>query len=352
MFRGVDWTYLICDEAQALKNPESKRRIAISTLSRKYAIPVTGTPVENTLLDLWSLADIAVPGIFGTKEDFSATYPDSEEGAIELGESADTIVLKRRVRDVANDLPDRTDIDLPVEMDEKLSRSYCQTRDEVISEYGRAGRLVAVGQLAIHCAHPWLRVQASNEDPWAEEAELSEDSNHALLTPKMELCAQLLKESAQNGKKVLIFATYNRCGELIRRAISESGVRFNYWNSINGATPQPDRQAIVDEFSSASGPAVLVLNPRAAGAGLNITAATVVIHYTPNWNPALEMQASARAHRRGQEDPVTVYRLFYLGTVEETMIERSQWKRELGNSAIPISTRDNNDLDKALSVEP
>ena len=78
----------------------------------------------------------------------------------------------------------------------------------------------------------------------------------------------------------------------------------------------------------------------------------MVIHYTPNWNPALEMQASARAHRRGQEDPVTVYRLFYLGTVEETMIERSQWKRELGNSAIPISTRDNNDLDKALSVEP
>jgi SNF2 family DNA or RNA helicase len=95
-----------------------------------------------------------------------------------------------------------------------------------------------------------------------------------------------------------------------------------------------------------------VLNPKAAGAGLNITAATVVIHYTPVWNPAIEDQASARAHRRGQTLPVTVYRLFYEDTVERVMLDRSQWKQQLGNEITPVSTRDGEDLRRALSIEP
>ena len=107
-----------------------------------------------------------------------------------------------------------------------------------------------------------------------------------------------------------------------------------------------------DEFSNFDGPSVLVLNPKAAGAGLNITAATVVIHFTPYWNPALEMQASARAHRRGQTMPVMVYRLYYKGTVEETMIDRSKWKREMGDLAVPLSSRENEDINNALNISP
>ncbi len=94
------------------------------------------------------------------------------------------------------------------------------------------------------------------------------------------------------------------------------------------------------------------MNPKAAGTGLNITAATIVIHYTQNWNPALEMQASARAHRRGQVLPVTIYRLYYQGTVEETMVERSHWKRELGSLAVPISSREKQDIESALIINP
>ena len=94
------------------------------------------------------------------------------------------------------------------------------------------------------------------------------------------------------------------------------------------------------------------MNPKAAGAGLNITAATVVIHFTPVWNPALETQASARAHRRGQTQPVTVYRLFYVETVEEIMVDRSAWKRDLANETVPVSTRDANDLKRALEIMP
>lgn len=352
IFRGVNWSFLICDEAQAVKNPDSRRRRALQLIPRKYSIPVTGTPVENTLLDLWSLADLAVPGILGTQESFSMLYPDTEDGAQELNIVTDAIILKRRVLDVADDLPERTDIDIPIELTTKEIQEYERIKSETITEYGAAGKLVAVGRLSIYCAHPWLRVKNLLKSDWEDNVELFEDAEHPLFTRKMELCIQLLNEALRNRKKVLVFATYNHCGELIKRAAFGSKLPDAYWNSINGRTPQNDRQAIVDEFAAFGGPAVLVLNPKAAGAGLNITAATIVIHYTQNWNPALEMQASARAHRRGQDQPVTVYRLFYQGTIEETMLERNQWKRELGNAAIPIGTREKEDLGKALELSP
>jgi len=351
IFLGVNWSFLICDEAQAAKNPESQRRKALGKVPRRYTIPVTGTPMENTLLDLWSLSDLAIPGVLGDQNSFEALYPDTESSATELSDIVDTYILKRRVEDVANDLPERTDIDLPIELDKAGEEEYLRIRNDVIEEYGKSGRLVAVGQLAIYCAHPWLRLINPNSKDLENNDEIRKTASN-LFTPKIEICTQLLKEAFITGKKVLIFAAYNNCSELIKKAASIKGLPNAYWNTINGATPQSDRQAIVDQFSEYHGPGVLILNPKAAGAGLNITAATVVIHYTQNWNPALEMQASARAHRRGQDLPVTIYRLYYLGTVEETMIERSHWKRELGAKAVPISSRENKDLDKALTSNP
>jgi len=109
---------------------------------------------------------------------------------------------------------------------------------------------------------------------------------------------------------------------------------------------------MVDRFAKHDGPAVLVLNPRAAGAGLNITAATVVIHFTQVWNPALELQASARAHRRGQTEPVTIYHMYYVDTVEEVMMERARRRREMGAEAVPPSGQEREDLRRALSLRP
>lgn len=352
MFSGMPWTYLVCDEAQALKNPDSKRRKASGQISAKYCIPVTGTPMENSLLDIWSLIDLAVPGLLGSQQSFQEDFPDTEEGALELSKLVDAIILKRQIKDVANDLPDRTDVDFPVEMDTLMQQEYFEIKQQALSEYGMAGHLVAVGQLALFCAHPWLRSNNFISDDWEDEVGLVAHPQSRLVTPKMEVCIRILKESILHNKKVLIFAAFNNCGKLIKQALDDESIHITYWNSINGSTEQSLRQSIVDEFSDTEGPAVLVLNPKAAGAGLNITAATVVIHYTQNWNPAMEMQASARAHRRGQYHPVTIYRLFYKDTVEETMVERSQWKRELGSKAVPISTRDKEDLNRALSMSP
>jgi SNF2 family DNA or RNA helicase len=308
--------------------------------------------MENTLVDLWSLGDLAVPGILGSLHEFTSRYPDTESGASDLSSFIDTIILKRQVKDVASDLPERTDIDIPIDLDDASRNEYIRIKNEVIAEYGAAGRLVAVGQLALFCAHPWLRQAVPQPIDFDTQDELDMNTPFPLVTEKVELCISLLHEAFLHKRKVLVFASFNHCAEILEKAATKLDMPSAYWNTINGSTPADDRQVIIDEYSNHSGPAVLVMNPRAAGAGLNITAATIVIHYTQNWNPALEMQASARAHRRGQAMPVTIYRLYYQGTVEETMVERSRWKRELGDLAVPLSTRDDEDFSNALSLSP
>lgn len=349
IFSSLEWSWLICDEAQAIKNPDSNRRQAIVTIPRRRTIPMTGTPVENTLLDLWSLADFAIPGLLGSRRDFELAYPDTTDSAQAVGRVTDPIILKRRVVDVAADLPERIDIDIPIELGDQLADHYLQVREQTLEKYPVAGALVATLQLQLVCAHPWLRRTLGSEQD-NEEIEIERTRVYPLMTPKMELAADLLREAFLNGNKVIVFALFNRVGDLLKEACS--GIRDVYWGAINGSTAQEERQPIIDEFSVHNGPACLVLNPKAAGAGLNITAATIVIHFTPVWNPALEAQASARAHRRGQTQPVTVYRLFYKDTVEEVMIDRSCWKSELANETIPVSSRDTTDLKRALEIAP
>ena len=349
LFSSFEWSWVICDEAQAIKNPDSNRRQAIATIPRRCAIPMTGTPVENSLLDLWSLADFAIPGLLGSQNDFEAAFPDSIESAQALGYLTDPVILKRKVADVAGDLPERIDIDIPLEMDDLLANHYLQVRDETFAKYPVAGALVATLQLQLVCAHPWLR-RANEADSDGEYAEISPSDCYPLITPKMDRAVTLLREAFFNGRKVIVFAIFNKIGPLLREAFQD--FPDAYWGAINGSTPQVERQSIIDEFSAQSGPGCLVLNPKAAGAGLNITAATVVIHFTPVWNPAVEAQASARAHRRGQTQPVTVYRLFYSNTVEEVMIDRSLWKSELANEIVPVSSRDASDLKRALEISP
>jgi len=349
IFSSFAWSWVICDEAQAIKNPDSNRRKAVATIPRFRTIPMTGTPVENSLLDLWSLVDFAIPGLLGSRSDFEAKYPDSQESAKALGRLTDPLILKRRVADVAADLPERIDIDIPLELGDELTDHYLQVRSSTLEKYPVAGALVATLQLQLVCAHPWLR-NLNEEDTDADDATIVQLKAYELITPKMERTLSLLQEAFINKRKVIIFALFNRVGDLLKRALPESADVF--WDAINGSTPQSERQSIIDRFSEHNGPGCLVLNPKAAGSGLNITAATIVIHFTPVWNPALEAQASARAHRRGQTQPVTIYRLFYKDTIEEVMIDRSLWKSELANEITPISSRDSSDIKRALEIAP
>ena len=350
IFSSFEWSWVICDEAQAIKNPDSHRRQVIGSLPRRRTVPMTGTPVENSLADLWSLADIAIPGLLGSRQDFEKTYGDTIEAAQALRPITDPVILKRRVADVAGDLPERLDIDVPLDLEDGLVDAYIRVRSETMARYPVAGALVATLRLQLFCAHPWLGHAPVPEGEEADDAILARAGALPLMTPKLERARDLLLEAFLTGRKVIVFALFNRIGDLLLEATGRRDCLF--WKAINGSTDQRLRQEIVDQFAAHSGPACLVLNPKAAGAGLNITAATVVIHFTPVWNPALEAQASARAHRRGQTEPVTVYRLFYRNTVEEVMIDRSVWKNTLANESIPISSRDAADIKRALEIYP
>jgi SNF2 family DNA or RNA helicase len=348
MFGAFEWRYLICDEAQAIKNPSSARRANINSLKRKYTIPMTGTPVENSLMDLWSLSDFAIPGLLGGENEFAAHFPDEEAAAANLSQITDPIVLRRRVLDVAADLPERIDIPTPLVLDKLHAREYRYIRETALEEYKKAGGLVAAGRLQMFCTHPWL--QGSNVNSTNEDQIFNSDSAMPFMNPKLERTKEILLEAFSNRRKVLIFVNFNKCGELIKRTLEH---RVNmYWNAINGNTPADDRQKICDEFEAHDGDACLILNPRAAGAGLNITAATVVIHFSPFWNPAHELQASARAYRRGQDQPVTIYMLFYEQTLEEVMIERSELRRNLGDEALPNQVKEQEDLHRAMHIYP
>jgi len=343
LFESLDWRCIVLDEAQAVRNPETARRIALTGLRRDIFIPMTGTPVETSLRDLWSLLDLSIPGLLGSLDEFEDNFDDDPASAELLSKMTGALVLRRRVENVAKDLPERIDIDIPIDAPYSFYSGYENLRQEVLAKYPVAGHLVAVNQLSMFCAHDAL---ALRDDETIDET-ISNISSQTLMTPKLEAALSLLEEAFANNRKVIVFASFNGLLGLIERASVK--LPEAYWNAINGTTPQEDRQKIVDAFTAYDGPGCLVLNPKAAGAGLNITAATIVIHYTLYWNPALEAQASARAHRRGQTEPVRVYRLFYPDTVEEIMIERSEYRAEIGNITMKDSERNRADLDRALA---
>lgn len=336
----IHWKVIILDEAQFIRNPEAQRTQAVKRLPREAGLAMTGTPVENRLLDLWSIMDFVLPGHLGEAKSFSAQFPDDVDGAKRLEPLISPLMLRRRVAEVAKDLPPRIGIPQAVELDEAEAAAYDAERERISEEYGAAATLVALTSLRRFCAHPSLM-----------------DGTSATVDPmsfsKFRRLAEIVEEVFALGEKAIIFTSFTAMADLIAKHIT---MRFNAFTGIiDGRLPIDDRQPLIDRFSAVKGGAALVLNPKAGGAGLNITAANHVIHYNPEWNPALEDQASARAYRRGQELPVTVHRLLVADTVEEVVDERLTRKRALSDTAvIGIEGKDDDygDIVAALNRSP
>ena len=320
LFDMIDWKVVVLDEAQAIKNPETRRALAMKKLKRNVAIAVTGTPVENRLRDLWSIIDFILPGYFGSENDFESRFGDGADGGHAVEPFVSPLMLRRRVADVAQDLPARIDVPQILRLDYSEVEEYERIRKEILNEYGKSATLVALTKLRMYCTHPLLL-----GGPHPEFENLAQFG-------KFRRLLEIVEEIFENSEKVLVFTSYNRMSDLI---VAEVAKLFGaYAKTIDGRTPVTERQKIVDRFSSEDGSALLALNPRAAGTGLNITAANHVIHYNLEWNPAVEDQASARAYRRGQDKPVTVHRLIFADTVEEAIDHRLQRKRDIANAAV------------------
>lgn len=341
MFHMIDWRIVILDEAQAIKNPGTARAQAVKELRRRCGIAVTGTPIENRLSDLWSLCDFALPGLLGDLENFGLTYPDDRLGAAALEPLTSPIMLRRRVIEVAKDLPERIDIPQVLALTDDEAAEYERIRLDTIAEFPQAAPLVALTRLRMYCAHPALL----EDEPISVEA--------GLRFTKLQRLFEIVDEVFSAREKILVFTSYNRMADLIVDVVRE---RYgNYADVINGSTAIGSRQEVVDRFTDEAGAALLALNPKAAGTGLNITAATHVVHYNLEWNPAVEDQASARAYRRGQERPVTVHRLFFGDSVEEVVNDRLNSKRELSEAAVvgvDGAKETISDIARALQMSP
>ena len=340
MLRMNTWDVLVLDEAQSIKNPDSLTSQTVKDIPHAFGIAVSGTPFENHVLDVWSIMEFVEPAVFGERRYFSETYSDDPGGAAKLEPCLTPFLLRRTVKEVASELPPRIESSIPLPLSPDEAEAYEQIRAQCLEEVEPArATLSSLTKLRMFCTHPSL-VGVYGNDP--EETSV-----------KYQYLCLLIGKVAQKNEKSLVFTSYTKMIEILRTDLSKRFALPVY--VINGEVPIEKRQPIIDEFSNVSGPAVLVLNPVAAGTGLNITAATNVIHYNPEWNPAKEDQATARAYRRGQTQPVRIFKLYYVDTVEEAIFERMELKREMAKAAVVGTDGTKSDREaiiKALTSTP
>ncbi|EKO3583400.1 DEAD/DEAH box helicase [Vibrio metschnikovii] len=342
MLEELYFDLAVFDEASMLKNPNSGRSIAVRRLDIGVAVAMSGTPVENSLMDAWSLSDLVFPLYLGSQEDFKSRYVHRDlsetlsENLEELEASLRQITLRRMKKDVLAQLPEKLDIHLPVSQTESEKSAYDNIIEEMQNDPDGSGILPLINKLQQFTAHPALLNPKTPTDVRSLSAQ----------SAKFELMLLKLDAIALSREKVIIFATFQKAIDLVKGAVKEKyGITAGV---IDGRTPNEERQPLIDEFSSSEGFDVLILHPRTAGMGLNITAATHVIHYCRQWNPALEEQATARAWRNGQKSVVSVYYMYYANTIEETIDERIRLKQQLSDRVVSVA--DEKETDKQIML--
>lgn len=341
MLKMINWWCVVLDEAQNIKNPYSDRAKSVKSITRNTGIAVTGTPFENHITDIWSLVDFAAPGLLGDLPSFQRNVSDDVLGAEKIEPILSPIMIRRLVKDVANDLPEKIIIPQPLVMSEAEQQEYIRFQQEAkrSASNGSAVTLALLQKMRMFCTHQLLCEDINGADPWE-------------MSIKYQRLCEIMEEIISRHEKLLVFTSYKKMFDIFRKDIP---YRFGIeMNSINGDTPVGERQRIVDWFNSYDGSAMLALNPRAAGTGLNITGANHVVHYNLEWNPSLEDQASARSYRRGQDKNVFIYRLYYTDTVEQIVNERIDRKRDIASTAI-VGTDgelEKNDILRALELAP
>ena len=319
---------LILDEAQAIKNARTQRAKAARRLDAGWRLALTGTPLENHLGELWSLFRVISPGLLGPWAHFRTHFalPIERDGEVEvrekLAERLRPFLLRRTKEQVAKELPPRTEVVLPVELGEAERTLYDGMRREAVDSLvaeaageggDRFALLAAITRLRRLACHPRLVTER-----W--------EGSSAKLDAFLELATDL----REGGHRALVFSQFTSHLALVRRALDLRGVESLY---LDGSTPAKRRGALVRQWQEGSAPLFLI-SLKAGGTGLNLTAADYVVHLDPWWNPAVEDQASDRAHRIGQDKPVTVVRLVAQDTIEEKVLALHRDKRELAEALL------------------
>lgn len=326
--QSVQWDTVVLDEAQAIKNPESKVARSAFEIEAAFKIALTGTPVENRLDDLWSQFHFLNRGLLGGRSDFGDRYVKPIESgdanaAGALRNRVKPFLLRRLKRDVATELPPRTDVVLHCELDNDEQSTYdairAATQSDIMKRLGDGGNVMAMLEALLR-----LRQAACHRAMLPGQATASAEPSS-----KVRVLLDQLETAVAEGHKALVFSQWTSFLDLIEPHLDGANIRFN---RLDGSTR--DRGAVVDAFQEPSGPSVMLLSLKAGGTGLNLTAADHVFLMDPWWNPAVEDQAADRAHRIGQENPVLVHRVVARGTVEERILALQEKKRALADAAV------------------
>ena len=331
-FARVKWHTIVLDEAQAIKNNATKRSQAVMALQGDFRMVATGTPLENHLGELWNLFRFINPGLLGTSDQFNLRFAGpieraqdkrAEAGArTRLRRLIQPFILRRTKAQVLSELPPRTEIVLPVDLTAEETALYESLRRDALEKL--AALEAPESQKSIQILAEMMKLRRACCNPQLVAPELG------LASSKLAVFARLLDELLENRHKVLVFSQFVDHLTLIRQHLDARGIRYQY---LDGSTPMMERKKRVDAFQGGEGD-VFLISLKAGGVGINLTAADYVIHMDPWWNPAVEDQASDRAHRMGQQRPVTIYRLVARHTIEEGIVELHKHKRDLADSLL------------------
>ena len=325
---AISFSTLIIDEAQSVKNALTHRFRAVRDLQADFRLALTGTPIENHLGELWAIFRLVTPGLLGSwdqfRQRFAVPIERHHDRARQLGLARVVwpFLLRRTKVEVAPELPARTEMNQTIELGPIERRLYEAARIEALESLAKSTGddakqrikiLAALTRLRLLCCHPRLVVKDSTAG-----------------SAKLAALVELISELRDEGHRALVFSQFTSFLDLARPLLTQAGLRTL---TLDGSTPAAEREARVRAFQAGTADAFL-LSLRAGGTGLNLTAATYVIHLDPWWNPAVEDQATDRAHRIGQDRPVTVIRMVARGTIEEAVLSLHEEKRQLAASIL------------------
>ncbi|MGH8550887.1 MAG: SNF2-related protein [Methylococcales bacterium] len=346
--------YIVLDEAQTVKNPKSQTTRLVYELKCSHKLCLTGTPMENHLGELWSMFHFLMPGFLGTLERFNRLFrnPVEKQGdrnrQLQLAKRIAPFLLRRTKQEVAAELPEKTEIIRSVALEGKQRDLYEVIRLAMDKKVREEIRKKGVARSHIMILDALLKLRQVCCDPRLVSLEQAQKVQQSA---KMELLLDILPEMVEEGRKILLFSQFVKMLELIEPELKKRGIGYS---KLTGSTRKRDE--VIDAFQNGEVP-VFLISLKAGGLGLNLTAADTVIHYDPWWNPAVENQATDRAHRIGQQNAVFVYKLVTEETVEEKILALQQKKQALadtvysgkkGESAGLFSADDLTDLLKPL----
>ena len=336
-YENINFDYCIIDEAQNIKNPTAMSTDAVKSIKANNRFALTGTPIENNLMELWSIFDFIMPGYLYNLTKFNAVFI-RDEGHIEnLKRMIRPFILRRTKKQVIKELPDKIERQFLVEMGKeqrKVYGAYVEDIQKKLKEKKNIKDKITVfsylTKLRQLCLDPSVIIQ-----------------DYRGKSAKTDACFEIIKEYTEENNKILVFSQFTSVLKNIGKKLSQNNISYSY---LDGQTKAIDRINLVNEFNEGNDKKVFLISLKAGGTGLNLTSANTVIHFDPWWNPSVENQASDRAHRFGQKDVVEVIKLIAKGTIEEKIVELQEKKKELIDDMIDGNLSDGSVL-KSLSDE-